>query len=183
MSNRSSTILLYSLIVTAEETTDPDPFAVAATLAGRIDRFLLIARLLYAGTYESAWEVAGASTLISRLHPQYRTFQKSSMPNLLMQRVIEFTPEHAPAVAALSDFVDAAVVKRDKMAATSFDLALHNYTRSHQHGDYYDRIINLATALEAILTGSDDDSEGVGLRLRTRAAALLWTETDPGRVI
>ena len=37
-------------------------------------------------------------------------------------------------------------MKRDKMAATSFDLALRNYTRSHQHGDYYDRIISLATA-------------------------------------
>ena len=105
------------------------------------------------------------------------------MPNVLMQRVIEFTPEQAPAVCTLSDFVDAAVVKRDKMVATSFDLALRNYTRSHQHGDYYDRIISLATALEAILTGSDDDTEGVGLRLRTRAAALLWTETDPGRAI
>ena len=76
-----------------------------------------------------------------------------------------------------------AVVKRDKMVATSFDIALRNYTRSHQQGDYYDRIINLATALEAILTGSDDETEGVGLRLRTRAAALLWTDTDPGRAI
>ena len=57
----------HSLIVTSAETTDPDPYGVAATLASRIDRFLLIARLLYAGTYESAWQVAGASTLISRL--------------------------------------------------------------------------------------------------------------------
>ena len=173
----------HSLLVTAEETTSTDPFGVAGTLAGRIDRFLLIARLLYAGTYESAWEVTGASTLVSRPSPQYRRFQKSSMPNLLMQRVIEFTPEQAPAVFALSDLVDAAVIKRDKMVATSFDIALQNYTRSHQGGDYYDRIVSLATALEAILTGSDDDAEGVGLRLRTRAAALLWAETDPGQAI
>jgi hypothetical protein len=173
----------HSLIVTGAETTEPDPYGVAATLAGRIDRFLLIARLLYAGTYESAWQVTGASTLISRLHPQYEAFRKSSMPNLLMQRVIEFAPEHAPAIIALSDFVDAAVVKRDKMVATSFDIALLNYTRSHERGGYYERIINLATALEAILTGSDDETEGVGLRLRTRAAALLWTESDPGRAI
>jgi len=173
----------HSLIVTGTQTTEPDPYGVAATLAGRIDRFLLIARLLYAGTHESAWQVAGASTLISRLHPLYRTFQKSNMPNLLMQRVVEFAPDHARAITALSDFVDAAVVKRDKMVATSFDIALHNYTRSHQQGDYYDRIIDLATALEAILTGSDDETEGVGLRLRTRAAALLWTESDPGRAI
>jgi len=173
----------HSLIVTGAVTTDPSPHGVAAMLASRIDRFLLIARLLYAGTHESAWQVAGASTLISRLHPLYRTFRKSSMPNLLMQRVIEFAPEHAPAITVLGDLVDAAVVKRDKMVATSFDLALHNYIRSHQQGDYYDRIVNLATALEAILTGGDDDTEGVGLRLRTRAASLLWTDSDPGRAI
>lgn len=171
----------HSLIVTSMVTTEPDPFGVAATLAGRIDRFLLIARLLYAGTHESAWQVAGASTLISRLHPLYQTYQHSSMPNLLMQRVVEFTPDHAPAITALSDFLDAAVVKRDKMVATSFDIALLNYTRSHQQGDCDDRIIDLATALEAILTGSDDETEGVGLRLRSRAAALLWTDNDSGR--
>lgn len=174
----------HSLLVTAvTTTTDQDPYSVAADLASRIDRFLLIGRLLYAGTYESAWQVAGASTLVSRLHPPYRKFQKSSMPNLLAQRVIEFAPEHAPAIAALSGFLDQAVVTRAKMAATSFDIALLNYTRSHEQGDYYDRIIDLATALEAVLTGSDDDPEGVGLRLRSRAAALLWTETDTGRVI
>ena len=174
----------HSLIVTGMETTVPDTHGVAATLASRIDRFLLIGRLLYAGTYESAWQVVGASTLVSRLRgPLYRTFQKSGIPNLLMRRLIEFAPAHAPAITALSDLVDAAVVKRDKMVATSFDIALSNYTRSHQQGDYYDRVINLATALEAILTGSDDETEGVGLRLRTRAAALLWTESDPGRAI
>jgi hypothetical protein len=173
----------HSLLVTSFETTEPDPCGVAATLASRIDRFLLIARLLYAGTYESAWQVVGASTLISRLHPLYRTFQKSPMPNLLMQRVVEFASEHALAITALSDFLDAAIVKREKMVATSFDVALLNYTRSHQQGDDYDRIIDLATALEAILTGSDDETEGIGLRLRTRAAALLWSGSDPGRAI
>lgn len=173
----------HSLIVTSLGTTDSDPYGIAAGLTARIDRFLLIARLLYAGTYEPAWQVTGANTFISRFRPMYQPFRKSSMPNLLVQRVIEFAPENAPAIVALSDFVEAAVVKRDKMVATSFDLALHNYSRSHQQGSYYDRIVNLATALEAILTGSDDDAEGVGLRLRTRAAALLWTESDPGRAI
>src|SRR6266571_2303285 len=53
----------------------------------------------------------------------------------------------------------------------------------NQHGDHYERIINLATALEAILTGGDADTEGIGLRLGTRAATLLWTDSDPGRAI
>lgn len=86
----------------------------------------------------------------------YGTFEKPSIPNLLMQRIIEFVPEHAPTITTLSYFVNVAVVKRDKMVATSFDIALCNYTRSRQQGNYYDRIISLATALEAALTGSDD---------------------------
>lgn len=173
----------HSLILTTTTTEDPDRFGMATKLSRRIERFLLVARLLYAGTHESAWQVAGISTLVGWPHPIYQSFTKSNMPNLLMQRVISFGPENAPAIAALNDFLDAAVVKRDKMVATSFDIALLNYTRSHEEGDHYERIVDLATALEAILTGSDDDSEGIGLRLRTRAAALLWTDSDPGGAI
>jgi len=173
----------HSLIVTTTTTDDPDRFGLATTLARRIERFLLLARLLYAGTHESAWQVVGMSTLVGRPYPIYRAFTKSSMPNLLMQRVMALGPEDAAAIAALNDFLDTAVVKRDKMVATSFDVALLNYARSHEERNHYERIVDLATALEAILTGSDDDSEGIGLRLRTRAAALLWTENDPGSAI
>jgi hypothetical protein len=173
----------HSLIVASTTARGGNPFAVAGTLTGSIDRFLLVTRLLYSGTPESAWQVTGASTLVSQLHPLYQTFSDSGMPNLLMQRVIEFAPEHAPAITALSDFLDAAVVKREKMVATSFDIALSNYNRSHESGDHYERVVDLATALEAILTGSDTDTEAVGLRLRSRAAALLWTESDSGRDI
>ena len=37
----------HSLLVTSIETTGPDPYSVAATLASHIDRSLLVARLLY----------------------------------------------------------------------------------------------------------------------------------------
>lgn len=66
------------------------------------------------------------------------------------------------------------------MVSTSFDIALTNYNRSHEAGDDFERIVDLTTALEAILTGGEADTEAVGLRLRSRAAALLWTEDDPG---
>jgi hypothetical protein len=173
----------HSLVVTSVMTENADKYGVASGLTRAVDRFLLVARLLYAGTHESAWQVTGTSTLISRLHPLYRQFRPWGMPNLLMQRVVELAPDNAPAITALGDFLDAAAVKRDKMVATSFDIALRNYARSSERGDYYERIIDLATALEAILTGGEDETEGIGLRLRTRAAALLWTESDSGRAI
>lgn len=173
----------HSLLVTRKTTNDPNPYMVASELARRLDRFLLIGRLLYAGTYESAWQVTGLSTLVSRLDPLYQRFEKSGLPNVLMRRTIEFAPEHAPAIASLSSLVDRAVVKRGGMAATPFDVALLNYARSHEQGNDYARVVDLVTALEAILIGGEKETEGVGLRLRSRAAALLWTENDSGRAI
>lgn len=172
-----------SLLVTSSTTDDGDIYGVARTLAGRIDRFLLLARLLFAGTYQSCWQLIGASTLISRVSPMYRRFEKAVIPDIRMQRVVELQDSDAAAFAGLGALLDAAVVKREGMVATSFDVALLNYNRSHETGDDFERVIDLATALEAILTGSESDTEAVGHRLRTRAAALLWTDDDPGLAI
>jgi hypothetical protein len=43
--------------------------------------------------------------------------------------------------------------------------------------------VDLAAALEAILTGDNKETEGLTLRLRTRASALLATSEDPARNI
>ena len=168
----------HALVAATATTEDRDTFGAAARLSRTIDQFLLVARLLYAGTHESTWQVTGASTLVSRLQPIYHQFHKSRLPNLLMQRVVKLSSANAAAITTLSGFIDAAVVKRDGMAVTSFDIGLRNYIRSYEQGDYYDRLVDLATALEATLTGSDGNAQGVGLRLRTRAAALLWTQDD-----
>jgi hypothetical protein len=172
-----------SLIVTSTTTDDGDIYGVARTLAGRIDRFLLLARLLFAGTHQSCWQLIGASTLISRVSPMYRRFEKAAIPDIRMQRVVRLQESDAPAFAALGALLDDAVIKREGMVATSFDIALLNYNRSHEEGDDFERVIDLATALEAILTGSESDTEAVGHRLRTRASALLWTDDDPGLAI
>lgn len=173
----------HSLLVTTITTSDPDRFGIAAQLKRRLDRFELIIRLLFAGTTESAWQVVGTSTLVSRFDPQYEVLSRLEIPRILMQRVIKFESAHATAIAALNDFLDEANVKRAGMVATSFDIALMLFNRSFRDRDDYGQIIDLVTALEAILTGGDDDTEGIGLRLRSRAAALLWTDSDPGRAI
>lgn len=49
--------------------------------------------------------------------------------------------------------------------------------------DVYEDLVDLATALEAILAGGETDNEGLALRLRNRAAALLAADTDPARAI
>jgi len=172
-----------SLIVTSTTTDDGDTYGVVGMLSARIDRLLLLARLLFAGTHQSCWQLVGTSTLVSRFSPMYRRFEKAVIPDIRMQRVVQLQESDAPALAGLGALLDAAVVKREGMVATSFDVALLNYNRSHEVGDDFERVIDLVTALEAILTGSESDTEAVGHRLRTRAAALLWTDDDPGSAI
>jgi hypothetical protein len=100
-----------------------------------------------------------------------------------MKRVVPLSDGQAGAFGALGDFLDAAVVKREEMAMASFDLALYQFRRSFEPNDDYEHVIELVTALEAILTGNEPDTEAISLRLRNRAARLLATESDPAQVI
>lgn len=168
------------LVSVASSTYSDDPYAAAQRASATISRFLLLARLLYAGTHQSCWEVTGAPTLVAGMHPQTRAF--GAVKLFTLKRVVRLSADDAPAFAALSDSVNAAVIKRAGMTATSFDTALYRYNRAHEEGDDFERIVDLATALEAVLTG-DDKGEGLSLRLRNRAVALLATGTDSGTAI
>lgn len=115
------------------------------------------------------------------IRPQSRTFS-AARPDPRFERAIQLCADDALAFTALNDVIEAAVIKRNGMAATSFDTALYRYNRAHEEGDDFERIVDLATALEAVLTG-DDKGEGLSLRLKNRAAALLATSTDTGTTI
>jgi hypothetical protein len=69
------------------------------------------------------------------------------------------------------------------MAATSFDVALDKFNASHHQENPYETLVDLATALEAILAGGETETESLTLRLRNRAAALLAIDDDPAKAI
>ncbi|HWF15835.1 MAG TPA: hypothetical protein VG244_06605, partial [Acidimicrobiales bacterium] len=104
-----------SLIVTSTTSDDRDIYGVARRLSARIDRVLLLARLLFAGTHQSCWQLIGSSTLISRISPMYRRFEKAAIPDIRMQRVVQLSDADAAAFAGLGTLLDAAVVKREGM--------------------------------------------------------------------
>ena len=56
-------------------------------------------------------------------------------------------------------------------------------TCTYTSGDLLDAFVDLATTMEAIFVSGGSGNEDVGLRLRTRAAALLATRDDSGRKI
>jgi hypothetical protein len=172
----------HSLLIAREVTTDPDPYEVDKRLSGRLERFLLLVRLLTAGTVQSSYQVSGTTTLISRMAPQFGSFRRGWF-DLRVRRTVRLTGNEDAAVVALNELIDAADVRREGMSATSFDVALGKYNGSHFTDSPYEHLVDLATALEAALIGADEETEAVTLRLRTRAAALLAAPDDPARAL
>jgi len=172
-----------SLLVTRTRTDEENPYAVAARLSATIDRFLTLTRLLHSATASSLWQVWGQNTSVGRLNPQYRSYREALLGFSMIRRTALLTEDDQTPLTKLGEMLDESEVKREGMATTSFDLAMGRFSRSHRVNDAWDNIIDLATAIEATLTGGEDDTEAVGLRIKSRAAALLATEHDPAKAI
>jgi len=172
----------HSLLIVREISDDPEPYAVAERLARRLDRFLLVTRLLTAGTVQSNYEISGATTLVARMNPLMSTF-RAGWFGTLVRRTVRLNGGEGTAFEALDALIDAADVKRKGMIATSFDVALSKFQRSHSSDNPYEHLVDLATALEAALIGAEKDTEGLTLRLRSRTSVLLATEDDPARAL
>jgi hypothetical protein len=168
----------HSLLITRERTAEPDPWEVARRLSSRLERFLLSARLFGASTCYSVYEVAGTPTLVTRMEPLLTEFRGSHPP---VRRTAWVGAETARGLEAIAGLIDRADVRREGMATTSIDVALARFNRSHHSEDPYESLVDLAIALEAVL--SDKERGSLTLRLSTRAAGLLATKTDPAPVI
>jgi hypothetical protein len=172
----------HSLLIAREVTDDPDIEAVMGRLSGRLDRFLMLARLLTAGTTRTNYELIGPATRVARLKPQL-TVSRGGLLDTPIRRTVRLAGDQVPAFAMLGSAIDVADIKREGMVAISFDVALGRFNRSHSSDSQYEHLVDLATALEAALIGPGDPTEGLTLRLRTRAAALLATANDPATAL
>jgi hypothetical protein len=175
----------HALLLSRRTTDSKDPHDETRRLSSRIEQFLFLVRLLTGCTTQSQYEVAGTSTLIAPMEPLMTTFEGGMYwRGLLVRRIARLHENHGPMIAFLGELVDAAEVKRDGMVATSFDVALSKFNRSYQQqGSPYDQLVDLSTALEAVLIGSEKDNEGLTLRLRSRVAALLAGDDDPATAL
>ena len=86
------------------------------------------------------------------------------------------TPLHALPPRAITRPMSATMPAT--MPVTSFDVAIRKFNGSYRADTSLEHLVNLATALEATLASGDKDNEGLTLRLRNRAAALLATDDD-----
>jgi len=163
---------------------DSKPFEFAEELSGRIERFLLVSRLLYAGTSQSMYEVQGGTSFVRRFTPRLIQFRGDSSffsSVRMLRRTTRLVLDDHWRMACLSTIMDEAVRQRLDMVVTSFGMALHKFQLSYHSYAWHEQVVDLATAFEAALSGKDKTD--VVLRLKTRAAALLATENDPAQVI
>lgn len=170
-------------LVIVQETSKGVSESVAARLARRIERFLLLTRLIHGATVQSHWQITGPTALISEASIDGTAFVKSGIAFQFVQRIATISSLDAAAYSALDTLLENAEIAREKMYTTSFDMALNRYTRTYTSGDLLDAFVDLATTMEAVLVSGGNSNEDVGLRLRTRAAALLATSDDSGRKI
>jgi hypothetical protein len=93
----------HALLITRETSDSPDPYAVIRELSARLERFLLIARLLTAGTTKTVYEISGMTTLTAAIAPQMHTFGSGQL-DTLVRRTVRLTGDEAPAFASLGAF-------------------------------------------------------------------------------
>jgi hypothetical protein len=159
-----------------------DRVAGTPTLSPRIDRFLLLLRLLTAATTESFYELEGPSTLIAAQPARFTNFERGWFGSRV-RRTVRLDDRHRAAFEALGRMIDEAGVQREGMASIALDAAFGRFSASFTIDNEFERIVSLATALEATLSGEKDDSEALTFKLRSRCAALLATERDSARAL
>ena len=171
----------HSLLIIRGTVDGRSGYEVHEDLSRQLDHFILVARLLTAGTVQKTYEICGPTTLVSGMNPVMRTFGKGSF-DLLVRRTVRLSSDHGQAFSALSKLITSAEVPSEGMVTTSFGIAFSRFSGAYS-AVWFENLVDLATALEAILIGDDKETEGLTLRLRSRAAALLATVDDPARAI
>lgn len=132
----------------------------------------------------SLYEVQGETSLVRRFDPTLVRFRGTagslSAPSML-RRTIRLEPPDQERVTGLAKAIAAAEEEPQGMLLSAFGMAKHRFQMSYHSHAWYEQIVDLATAFEAALSGVS--TTDVLLRLKTRASALLATDTDPAGAI
>lgn len=170
-------------LIVLRATSAGSPWSIKQGLFNDVERFLLSLRLITGATAHSSWEVTGSNHKVSDFRPQGRSFADDQVGFKFLRRVATLSGKHDAGYESLGRLISGVEVSREGKVLTSFDMALNRFMRSYSSDEKADQIVDLATSLEGILLGGDVGTEEVGLRLRSRASALLSTPGDSGSVI
>ena len=147
-------------------------------LTQRIQEFVTAVRLLTGATVASDIQIQGSTSRIGRIAPYMFDLRSPGFMNTLTHRVAYLDQSQAEPISRFLELLHKAAPSQQSKLIPSLGMALTRFDRSHQFAPWFDRLVDLSTALEASLIGNGDENAGVSLRLRQRAATLLACDTD-----
>ena len=147
-------------------------------LTKKIDEFVSGVRLLTGATLASDIQVQGSTSRFGQIVPYMFDFRSPGFMNTLTRRIARLDESHSEPISRFLDLLQKVAVSQENKLISSLGLALTMFNRSYQFVPWFDRLVDLSTALEASLIGDGDENAGLSLRLRQRAATLLACETD-----
>ena len=143
----------------------------------RIERLLLSIRLRWAATAHDAFEVKGPVHLIGGYSPSFATANSGS----LLRRTASIANDDVDVIEEISTVFDTVRSPANGVVVDPLVVALNKFTMSHQARGWWDHVVDLMTGIEASLSGQSRDA--VALRIKSRAAVLLATESDSPEAI
>ncbi len=171
----------HALVVARCRASGERGWDVGRRLSRQIDRFMMALRVVYSATTHAHYEVTGPSRSISHFGANLVTFNAGDWA--LLRRPVHVGAADADSLDVVARLIDEAKVDRSRMVATSYDVALQKFYNAPYRTSAFEQLVDVATALEAILLGGDKSTDDVTLRLRLRAARLLCTDRDPATAI
>jgi hypothetical protein len=159
--------------------TGPDPFNLARDAERPIERLLLALRLLYGATTADIYQVTGEVTSVCRYTARLDEIPHDPHPIPVRPAVVSAST--AEPVEKLLALYDSTERRTGKEVVHGLEMAVIKFTNSFEPRPWFEKIVDLATALEATLSGTDKTD--VTLRICTRAAIILSSDTDPAPAI
>jgi hypothetical protein len=159
--------------------TGPDPFALQPGAERDVSRLILALRLLYGTTLGDIYQVTGETSPVCRFTARLEEFPHADMP--LSARPAVVSPATAEPVGKLLALYDRTERRTEKEVVHGLEMAIIKFMSAFSPKPWFEKIVDLATALEAALSGTDKTD--VTLRISMRAAAILSTDNDPAPTI
>ncbi|HUZ54403.1 MAG TPA: hypothetical protein VMU94_17995 [Streptosporangiaceae bacterium] len=154
--------------------TGPDPFELPQDAERHINRLLLALHLLYGATSADIYQVTGETRLVCRYTAHLDEIPHDEHPVPVRPAVV--SPATVEPVEKLLALYDSTEHRTEKEVVHGLEMAVIKFTSSFAHKPWIEKIVDLATALEAALSGRDKTD--VTLRICMRAAIILPTDTD-----
>jgi Apea-like HEPN len=171
----------HSWLTKSQKTSTDTVESTRLVLARELSHYQTALCLYSGATINPHFEISGATTMFSPSHVQVDDFLIAPMGNI-MKRGLKVHKDDIKPVSEIANWLASSSQAADGVIATPISIAISKFNGASSFSSGFERIIDLMTALEALLL-NDDETESIGLRLRTRAAILLSTENDNAATI